>query len=81
MINSVYILVKPSNITTRMVNLSTSPNISNCPTLPDNRVVLEFDGDAKQEVLDYVWYTAEEIANIRQDLEAQGSQSRWWWPF
>jgi hypothetical protein len=81
MIDSVYILVKPANVTTRMVNLSTSHSLTNCSVLPDNRVVLEFEGGAKQEVLDHVWYTAEEIANIRQDLESQGSQSRWWWPF
>lgn len=81
MINSVYILVKPSAVTNRMVNLSTSHSLNNAPTLPDGRVVLEFNEDAQSEVLDYTWYTAEEIANIRQDLEAQGTQSRWWWPF
>jgi hypothetical protein len=81
MIDSVYILVKPTNITTRMINLSTSHALTNAPVLPDGRVVLEFCEDAKLEVLSHVWYTSEEIASIRQDLEAQGQSSRWWWPF
>jgi hypothetical protein len=64
-----------------MVNLSTSHSFTNAPALPDGRIVLEYDDATKLEVLDHVWYTAEEIANIRQDLESQGTQSRWWWPF
>jgi hypothetical protein len=81
MIDSIYILIKPSNTTTRMVNLSTSQSLTQAPTLPDGRVVLEFDSTAKMEVLDHTWYTAEQVRQIREDLESQGQSSRWWWPF
>ena len=81
MSESIYILVKLANVTPRMVNLSTSWSADQASTLPDGRVILEFPAEVQNEVLDHVWYTALQVRQIRQDLESQGSQSRWWWPF
>lgn len=75
---SIYILVKQSEATPRLVNLSTSPSLASVPSLPDGRLILEFGEDARQDVVDHTWYTADDIGAIRADLEAAGAQSKWW---
>jgi hypothetical protein len=78
---TIYILIKPADITNKLVNLSTSQTSDSAPTLADGRVILEFDEKYKDYILDFVWYTAEQVRQIREDLESQGQSSRWYWPF
>lgn len=74
---SIYILIKPADITPRLVNLSTSQTSDSAPALADGRVILEFDEKDKDYILDFVWYTAPQI----QLLQESTTEAPKWWAF
>jgi hypothetical protein len=74
---TIYILIKPADITNKLVNLSTSQTSDSAPTLADGKVILEFDEKDKGYILDFVWYTAEQI----RALQASTTEAPKWWSF
>ena len=80
MINGpIYLILASSEVTPRLLNLSTSSSLEGACRLPNGRVVLEYPPEASQHILDYAWYSAEDIIRIRGELEA--SQDSPWWRF
>jgi hypothetical protein len=74
----IYLILSANEVTYRLLNLSTSARIEECAKLPNGRVVLEYYGeDVKAYIMDYRWYTATEVDEIRAGLEAS-ADSKWW---
>lgn len=74
MINSIYITMLPNEVTPKLLNLSTATHIEQLPVLPSGKVVLEYSGNNLKEVLDYTWFTAQEILQLKTNLEAGGKE-------
>jgi hypothetical protein len=80
MINGqIYVILAAGDVTPRLLNLSTSTSLDVACRLPNGRVVLEYPQDASPHILDYPWYSGEDIVRIRSELEA--SQDSPWWRF
>jgi len=63
---SIFLILRESDVTNELINLSTSRNIGEAPRLPNGRVILEFDEQKSERILSYKWYTREEVINLQQ---------------
>lgn len=75
---NLYLILATSEVTPRLLNLSTSTGLSTAASLPNGRVVLEYAPEHAPLLLDHVWYSAEDVARIRDDMASEASP---WWRF